>query len=163
MGVSVKVGSSWLHGASYVTFSIWSIKCSKTRPGSEESVKWSLAFVSSWLEHKKGAHEIYYQKQRVQNVNSFAFPVLSLRLRTEMIKPNDQLGKITFSPALVVVTMNKLQERTEILLTRWSCYSLAPGFPVQSFYCMSPEKKCNQQWKPFSLPPPTNPKRKQKR
>lgn len=35
MSVKVKVGSSWLHCASCFTFSLRSIKCSKTRPGSK--------------------------------------------------------------------------------------------------------------------------------
>lgn len=43
-------------------------------------------------------------------------------------KHNDPFSKVTFSTASIFVMTNKLKKWTEILLTRWSCYSFAPVF-----------------------------------
>lgn len=134
MSVKVKVGSSWLHCASNVTFSIWSIKCSKTRPSSKIFVKWFITFVWYCLEYRIGVHQRYSQKKSIQNSlfscqsqNSLALPVLSLRFRKQN-KQNYPFSKITFSPAFVDVMTNKLKKWTEILLTTWSCYSFCSWF-----------------------------------
>jgi len=172
MSVKVKVGSSWLHCASYFTFSPWSIKCSKTRPGSKVFEKGLLCSVCLILlgVQDRGLANIFL----TEKFTKFTFTLIKSKLSDPPCnifklwkakdKQNDPFSKITFSPASIFVMTNKLEEWTEILLiTRWSCYSFAPGFSVQSLYCMSLEKKCNPQWKPFSLQPLTNPKRKQKR
>lgn len=119
------------------------------------STRWGL---SKEIPNIKVCKIHFYSKSKLSGA-----PCNIIELWKAKDKQNDPFSKITLSPASIFVMTNKLKKWTEILLTRWSCYSFAPGFSVQSLYCMSLEKKCNQQWKPFSLQPPTNPKRKQKR
>ena len=167
MSVKVKVGSSWLHCASCFTFSLRSIKCSKTRPGSKYLYKVNSVCLILFGGRDGSLAKMFPSEKCTKFFCSksklSAARCNIIELRNAKDKQNDPFSKITFFICHHFCNDEQARDMNrniinEVILLQFCSWF----FPLQSLYCISLEKKCNQQWKPFSLQPTTNPKRKQK-